>query len=263
MNRNLYIFCSVVLTLTGLGGCSSGPSTKEAETAPDKIQGKAQVVDALNARDAALNAGGPTVYLWEGVVRYRLFLNTAIPVTAGKEYMAEGVIAQKEIDKIGDPDQGKHGYPLQASCERVVRMAWKGLPFDVVDLDASSLRAVVARYPARPVLLVTRLTEVTPKESKAEPDESDIPAVTVAADKQRALLTEGATVQPAPLWQPDGGTVSCKVVINKEGKISELETGAQLCEAVPWAKFRYQPTEQGGHPVRVNTEVEVRFEPRK
>jgi len=32
---------------------------------------------------------------------------------------------------------------------------------------------------------------------------------------------------------------------------------------VPWSEFRYQPRLQGGHPVQVNTEVEVRFEPRK
>jgi hypothetical protein len=53
------------------------------------------------------------------------------------------------------------------------------------------------------------------------------------------------------------------VVIGPEGKISEMESGAQLCETVPWSKFRYQPPVQGGHPVKVKTEVEVRFEPRK
>ena len=91
----------------------------------------------------------------------------------------------------------------------------------------------------------------------------DIPEVSVAADKQRALLLEGPTVQTAPLWEPAAGTVRCKVVINPEGKISELETGAQLCEAVPWSQFRYQPPVQGGHPVKVKTEVEIHFEPRK
>ena len=212
------------------------------------------------------------MYLWEGVRRYRLFLKTAVEVVPGKEYIAEGVYAQKAIDEIGDPDQGKNGYPLQSSCERVVRMAWSGLAFDVTDGHASVLRARVRRYPARPVFLVTRLTPVTSKESgadsaepkkDAEAEEKDIPEVSVAADKQRALLIEGPTVQTAPLWEPAGGTVRCKVVIDKEGKISELQTGAQLCEAVPWSQFRYQPPVQGGHPVKVKTEVEVRFEPRK
>jgi hypothetical protein len=211
------------------------------------------------------------VYLWEGSRRYRLFLRTAAEVVHGSEYIAEGVYAQKAIDEIGDPDQGKNGYPLQLSCERVVRMAWSGLPFDAVDGYASVLRARVMRYPARPVFLVTRIWPVTSTESStpsAEPKkdataDEKIPEISVARDKQRAFLIEGPTVQTAPLWEPAGGTVRCKVVINPEGKISELETGAQLCETVPWAQFRYQPPVQGGHPVRVKTEVEVRFEPRK
>ena len=90
-----------------------------------------------------------------------------------------------------------------------------------------------------------------------------MPEVSVAADKQRALLVEGPTVLEAPLWQPAGGTVRCKVVIDGEGKISDLQTGVQLCEAVPWSQFRYQPPVQGGRPVKVKTEVEVRFEARK
>ena len=94
-------------------------------------------------------------------------------------------------------------------------------------------------------------------------EEKNIPDVSVAGDKQRAFLMEGATVQTAPLWDPAGKTVSCKVIINQEGKVSELETGMQLCEAVPWSQFRYQPPVQRGHPVKVKTEVEVRFEPRK
>jgi hypothetical protein len=53
------------------------------------------------------------------------------------------------------------------------------------------------------------------------------------------------------------------VVIGTEGKIADLDTGKQLCESVPWSQFRYQPTVQGGHPVKVSTEVEVRFDPRK
>jgi len=76
-------------------------------------------------------------------------------------------------------------------------------------------------------------------------------------------LVEGPTVLTAPLWEPAGGTARCKVVIDEEGKIAELDSGAQLCETVRWSQFRYQPTVKGGHPVRVNTEVEVRFDPRK
>jgi hypothetical protein len=74
---------------------------------------------------------------------------------------------------------------------------------------------------------------------------------------------EGPTVQPAPLWAPAGGTVSCKLLLNTEGRVAELETGTQLCENVPWDKFCYKPTLKGGHPVRVATQVEVRFEARK
>lgn len=270
MNRNAYIFL-LVLTLAALGGCSSEPSTKEskkARTAPDKIQGKVQVnLSEASADDAALNAGGQSVYLWEGPRRYRLFFKSAVEVAPGKQYIAEGVYAQKAIDEIGDPDQGKNGYPLQSSCERVVRTAWSGLAFDVTDAHATVLRARVKRYPARPIFLVTRLTPVESKDgsadSKKDAEAKDIPEVSVAADKQRALLIEGPTVQTAPLWEPAGGTVRCKVVIDSEGKISELETGMQLCESVPWSQFRYQPPVQGGHPVIVKTEVEVRFEPRK
>ncbi|MDP3000779.1 MAG: hypothetical protein Q8N47_25070 [Bryobacterales bacterium] len=276
MNRKAYVFCSLVLTLAGLAGCSSQPTGKEAKkagTAPDKIQGKAQILlDESTSTDAALNAGGPSVYLWEGLRRYRLFFRKAVQIVPGKEYIAEGVFAQRVIDEIGDPDQGKNGYPLQSSCDRVVRMAWSGLAFDETDGHISVLRARVKRYPARPVLLVTRLTPVPSKEGGdasaeakkvAEAEEKDIPEVSVAADKQRALLIEGPTVLPAPLWEPAGGTVRCKVIIGKEGKISELETGAQLCEIAPWSQFRYQPPVQGGRPVKVKTEVEVRYEPRK
>jgi len=274
MNRNARIFCFIALTLAALGGCSSGPPANEAKkagTAPDKIQGKVQVmVEAGGAADAAMNAGGPSMYLREGDHRYRLFLRTAVEVVDGKEYVAEGVYAQKAIDDIGDPDQGKNGYPLPSSCERVVRMAWTGLPFDALDADTSLLCAKVKRYPARAIFLVTRIRPATSEESSAkEPkkdataEEKNIPEVSVAADKQRAFLIEGPTVQTAPLWEPAGGTVRCKVVISPEGKISELETGAQLCETVPWSQFRYQPPVQGGHPVKVKTEVEMRFEARK
>jgi len=264
--------CLLLLVLTGLAGCSSEPSAKEskkARTAPDKIQGKAQVLDESTLTDATLNAGGPSVYLWEGVHRYRLFFKTAIPVVHGKEYIAEGVNAQKAIDEIGDPDQGKNGYPLPLSCERAVKMAWSGLSFDELDVKVEALRAKVKRYPARTVFLVTRLEPVTSKESgdsaetKKDGEEKDVPEVSVAADKQRALLIEGAAVQAAPLWEPAGGTVRCKVVIDPKGKVAELTTGNQLCEAVPWSQFRYQPPVDRGHPVKVKTEVEVRFEPRK
>ena len=81
MNRNTRIFCFLVLTLAAFGGCSSGPPAKESKkavTALDRIQGKAQVlVESNGATDAALNAGGPSVYLWEGVHRYRLFFEDA------------------------------------------------------------------------------------------------------------------------------------------------------------------------------------------
>jgi hypothetical protein len=276
MNRNARIFCFLILTLAALVGCSSKPSaqdSKKAETALDKIQGKAQVLtESGGASDAALNAGGPSVYLWVGARRYRLFLRTPVEVVHGDQYVAEGVYAQKAIDEIGDPDQGKNGYPLQTSCERVVTTAWKGLPFDAIDSQAAVLRAIVKRYPARAVFLVAQIRPVTATESgaaSAEPkkeaaaEEKTIKEVSVAADKQKALLMEGSPVQTAPLWEPEGGTVSCKVVIDPEGKISDLESTTQLCESVTWSQFRYQPPVQGGHPVKVKTEVEMRFEPRK
>jgi hypothetical protein len=276
MNRNARIFCFLVLTLAALVGCSSKPSaqdSKKAETALDKIQGKAQVLtESGGASDAALNAGGPSVYLWVGARRYRLFLRTPVEVVHGDQYVAEGVYAQKAIDELGDPDQGKNGYPLQTSCERVVTTAWRGLPFDAIDSQAAVLRAIVKRYPARAVFLVAQIRPVTATESgaaSAEPkkdaaaEEKNIKEVSVAADKQRALLMEGSPVQTAPLWEPEGGTVSCKVVIDPEGKISDLESTTQLCESVTWSQFRYQPPVQGGHPVKVKTEVEMRFEARK
>jgi hypothetical protein len=275
MNRNARLFCFLLLTLAALGGCSSKPAKEstKAGTALDRIQGKAQVlIESGGAADAALNAGGASVYLWEGTHRYRLFLRTPVEVVHGSEYIAEGVYAQKAIDEIGDPDQGKNGYPLQSSCERVVRKAWSGLSFDAFDATTSLLCATVKRYPARAVFLVTRIRPVTSAESStasAEPkkdaaaEEKNIREVSVAGDKQRAFLIEGPTVQTAPLWARAGGTVRCEVIINPEGRISELETGAQLCETVPWSQFRYQPPVQRGHPVKVRTEVEVRFEPRK
>jgi hypothetical protein len=276
MNRNTRTFCFLILTLASLAGCSSQPSAKDSKktgTAPDKIQGKAQVlVESGGAMDAALNAGGPSAYIVEGARRYRLFLRTATELVHGNEYIAEGVYAQRVIDELGDPDQGKNGYPLSSSCERVVRMVWSGLPMDAIGLQAEVLRTRVKRYPARPVFLVTRIRSVKATEgstASAEPKkddaakEKDIPEVSVAGDKQRAFLLEGSPVRPAPLWEPAGGTVRCRVIIGPEGKISELETGTQLCETVPWSEFRYQPPVQRGHPVKVKTEVEMRFEPRK
>jgi hypothetical protein len=269
MSRNTYVFGFFVLALAGLAGCSSKPPIRQA-AAPDKIQGKAQVVlSESTSLDASINGGGPSVYLLDGLNRYRLFFNKAFQVEPGHEYIAEGVYAQKAIDAIGDPDQGKKGYPLESSCDSVVRMAWPGLAFDVTDSYSTSLRAKVKRFPARPVFLVTQIQPVTSAADSAKQTkdagavEKEGPEVSVPADKQRALLVKSPTVLTAPLWEPTGGTVRCKVVIDEEGKIAELDSGAQLCETVPWFQFRYQPTVKGGHPARVITEVEVRFDPRK
>jgi len=266
MARNTHAFSCLILVLSGLAGCSNQPSTKQPAAAPDKIQGKAQVnLDETNALDASLNAGGPSVYLVDGLNRYRLFFNKSSEVQAGKEYIAEGVYAQKAIDAMGDPDNGKNGYPLESSCDTVVRTAWPGLSFDATDGYSASLRAKVKRYPARAVFLVTQIHPVTGTKKDAGEADSDkeAPQVSVAADKQRALLVAGPTALPAPLWEPAGGTVHCKVVIGEEGKIAELNSGAQLCESVPWAQFSYRPTLKSGHPAKVITEVEVRFDPRK
>jgi hypothetical protein len=274
MNRNTPIFIFLVLTLIALVGCSSQPAAndaKKAEIVLEKIQGKAQTLqEAGGANDAAMNAGGPSVYLWQGVTRYRLFLKDAFEIVHGDDYVAEGIDAQKAIDEIGDPDQGKNGYPLPTSCSRVVKMAWPKLAFDAVDSQTEVLRARVKRYPARHVFLVTRIWAATAEERAAMKDANKdaasaqkIPEVNVPADKQRASLIEGPTVQPAPLWEPAGGTVQCKVVVGPDGKVSELDTGTQLCEAVAWSKFSYKPLIQGGHPVKVNTEVEVRYDQRK
>jgi hypothetical protein len=270
MTRDASVFGFLVLTLAGLAGCSSEPAAKPAATPLDKIQGKALVLlNESTSLDAALNAGGSSAYLVDGLNRYRLFFNKPFQVEAGKEYIAEGVYAQKAIDAIGDPNKGKNGYPLESSCGRVVRMAWPGLAFDVTDGYSSSLRAKVKRFPARPVFLVTKIQLATTaadsdKQKKDDEDEKkDAPAISVPADKQKALLVEGPTVLTAPLWEPAGGTARCKVVIDEAGKIKELDSGAQLCETVPWSQFRYQPTVKGGHPAKVNTEVEVRFDPLK
>jgi hypothetical protein len=273
MNRQARIFSFAVVALAALSACSSKPAAQDAAKAEaplHKIVGKAQVLEeAGGASDAALNLGGSSLYIWEGTHRYRLFLRTPTTLVHGNQYVVEGVHAQKVIDELGDPDQGKNGYPLQESCAKVVKMAWKNLAFDAIDVQAAVLRAKVQRYPARAVFLVTRIRPATPedlpaaaKDKPAGTDEKKVPEISVPADKQRALLVEGSPVQPAPLWEPKGGTARCKVIINPEGKISELETGAQLCEIVQWDKFSYKPTLQGGRPVNVATEVEIRFEPR-
>jgi hypothetical protein len=263
MTHSSYVISSLLLGLVGFGGCSREAPSKKA-AAYDKVQGRAQIVtNETTALDASMNAGGPSVYLVDGLSRYRLFFNKPFDVEAGKEYFAEGVYAQKAIDAIGDPDQGKNGYPLDSSCGDVVRTAWPGLALDLADSYANSLRDRVKRFPARPVFLVTK---IGPAPSGADKDaavaEKGAPE-DVSLDKQRALLVEGPTVLGAPLWEPSGGTARCKVVIDEKGKIAELNSGAQLCEAVPWSQFRYNPTVKVGHPVRVNTEVEVRFDPRK
>jgi hypothetical protein len=94
-------------------------------------------------------------------------LRTPVEAVHGDQYIAEGVYAQKAIEEIGDPDQGRNGYPLQSSCERVVTMAWGNLPFDAIDAQAAVLRARMKRYPARPVFLVARIAPVTSTESGA------------------------------------------------------------------------------------------------
>src|ERR1035441_9392728 len=142
-----------------------------------------QRLEESGTSDAALNAGGPSVYLWEGMHRYRLFLRTPVEVIHGSEYIAEGVLAQKAIDEIGDPDQGKNGYPLESSCRRVVTRAWSNLSFDAIDATVSLVRARVKRYPARPLLLVTRLQPVTSGESSAVSTE---PKKNAAVEEKRS-----------------------------------------------------------------------------
>jgi len=266
MTRNASVFCFLLTILALLAGCSSKPSAGVSGKSRtlDKIQGKSQILlTETTATDAALNADGPSVYLIDGLRRYRLFFNKAIKVDAGKEYVAEGVYAQKAIDAIGDPDQGKNGYPLQSSCDKVIGTTWPGMAFDVTDADSTALCEKVKRYPARPVFLVISLTEAPEEAKKPAAAEEEAPEVTVPADKQRALLISGPASLPAPLWAPNGGPVNCKVEIGTDGKISELDTGAQLCESVDWSQFSYKPTLKGGKPVEVKTEVAVTFEPRK
>ncbi len=184
-------------------GCSERTSNQDAKKAVvlDKIQGKAQVTEESGgATDAALNAGGPSVYIWQGIRRYRLFFRKKVDVVHGEQYVVEGIYAQKAIDDIGDPDQGKNGYPLQASCDRVVKMAWTGLAFDEVDPDSSLVRDRVKRYPARPLFLVAKIRPATAEEIAASPDpkkdeaaDEKIPEIDVPADKEKAALIEGPT----------------------------------------------------------------------
>lgn len=275
MKRSACTLILAAFTLAALVGCSSKPPASEAKKADiklDKIQGKAQVMDPDGSTDAALNPGQTSTYLWEGTNRYRLFMRTAADVVHGSEYVAEGINAQKAIEEIGDPDQGRNGYPLPSSCQRVIKMAWSNMAFDAAEAHAAALCGRIKRYPARTVFLVTSIRPATPEEisavsEKAKKQETakgkSAPEITVPAQKQSALLVEGSATQTAPLFQPAGGKVSCKVTIDTEGKISELGSGTQLCEAVQWSQFRYKPAMQGGKPVNVNTEVEITFEPRK
>lgn len=266
MNRHVCFASSVVLALAFLGGCSSKPSeaeTKKASVTLQKIKGRIQLLtdNSGTVGDSALNPGGPAIYLWEGTKRYRLFVRKPTEFSHGQQYQVEGINAQQMIDEIGDATNGKSGYPLQTPCEKVIRAAWTGMAFDAVDANASILRARIARYPARPVFLVVNATQADPE--KVKPAEKDPVVLTVPADKQKAALKAGEVKYMAPLWEPAGGTVKCKIVVDTEGKVSDLETGAQLCEAVDWNKFQYEPAKQGTKLAHVRTEVEITYEARK
>jgi hypothetical protein len=264
MNHKPCLHWLLVLTVAGLSGCGGQKTAKDGKQPGPvlhQVKGTLQVVPSSTGADAALNAGGDSLYLRNGVKRYRLFVKAPIDATPGLEYTADGIDAQKAIDEIGDPDHGKKAYPLATSCQRIIRMAWGSQSMDLADGQASVLRAQVNRYPARTIFLVTKLTPVA--DAKKAEEEKDLPSISVPAEKQSALRTAGPTSQPAPLWAPEGGVAKCKVVIDEKGMISELDTGVQLCEAVQWSAFRYPPPVQGGKPVRVKTEVEVKFEPQK
>src|ERR1700722_9601093 len=104
--RVAYIFVIPLLTVAWLTGCSSPPPAKPVAAPTDKIHGKAQVLlDETSGLDAALNAGGPSVYLVDGLNRYRLFFDKPFEITPAQEYSAEGIYAQKAIDAMGDPDR--------------------------------------------------------------------------------------------------------------------------------------------------------------
>lgn len=266
MNSRSLLPLLVAVAVAGLSGCGGDKKVaggKQAAPAPHQIKGKLETSPAVNGADSALNAGGDSLFIRNGVKRYRLFVKAPMDVAPGQVYTVEGVEAQKAIEEIGDPDKGKKGYPLASSCQKVIRMAWGSQSIDLADGQASVLRAQVNRYPARTIFLVTKITPVTEEGKKAEEEEKDLPAISVAAEKQAALKTAGPATLPAPFWAPEGGLAKCKVIIDEKGAISELETGAQLCEAVPWGEFKYPAPVQGGKPVRVKTEVSVQFEARK
>jgi hypothetical protein len=151
------------------------------------------------------------VHILEGTHRYRLYLRTPVEIADGKEYVAEGIYAQKAIDEIGDSDQGKNGCPLESSCEHIVRKVWTNVSFDAVDPLASTVRPRVKRYPARPLFLVTRIEPATStdtasaqvdKDAAVDPD--SVPEVSGPAEKERASMIQGPAVQKAPLWDPEG-----------------------------------------------------------
>ena len=107
MRFNTRVFFVLVFALAVLASCSSAPPASEAKKAQiplDKIQGRIQVLvdNSGGTGDAALNPGGAAVYLWVGPQRFRLFSRTLMEVTHGKDYVVEGVNAQKVIDEIGD-----------------------------------------------------------------------------------------------------------------------------------------------------------------
>ena len=107
MTRNTYVFSFLVLTLAGLAACSSEPNAKasKAATAPDKIQGKAQILlDESTASDAAMNAGGPSVYLVDGLNRYRLFFNKAFQVEAGKTSSQSSTFDPRPLLALSKPN---------------------------------------------------------------------------------------------------------------------------------------------------------------
>ena len=208
MSRQFRILCVVLFGVAVWSACSGSQADKQSAAASiplEKIQGKAQkLIEQAGATDAALNAGGESIYIWVGLRRYRLFLKTPVEIDHGKQYVVEGVYAQKVIDDIGDPDNGRNGYPLLASAERAVKRAWPSLSMDGLDATVSLVRARLKRYPARPLFLVTKIRPATDEETAAAPPEAAKagPEVEVAPEKQRALLVEGSAVQPAPLWEP-------------------------------------------------------------
>src|SRR5881394_2034687 len=106
MNRKPCLPWFLVLAVAGLVGCAGEKSAKDAKPTAavmHQVKGKLQVASASTGSDAALNAGGDSLYIRDGVRRYRLFLKSRMEVTPNTEYAAEGIYAQKAIDEIGDP----------------------------------------------------------------------------------------------------------------------------------------------------------------